>query len=86
VRVPSLPHGEPVSESPAAGRERLAGVQRGTARIMLELRLAEGLAVGADGDAHTAAAAARQADAGPLDPAAFDGGRAVLTLDGRASR
>ena len=68
--------------SPAAGRERLAVGDRRTERIMLELRLAEGHALDAGDDA-TRAAAAREADAGRLDPAALDDGRAVLTLDGR---
>jgi oxygen-independent coproporphyrinogen-3 oxidase len=69
--------------SPAASRERLADAERRTERIMLELRLAEGLALDARHDAQTAAAAAREAHAGRLDPAALDGGHAVLTLDGR---
>jgi putative oxygen-independent coproporphyrinogen III oxidase len=67
--------------SPAAGRERLTAAERRTERIMLELRLAEGLALG--DDERVATAAAGEAAAGRLDPAALDAGRAVLTLDGR---
>jgi len=65
--------------SPAAERERLTGADRRTERIMLELRLAEGLALEDD----TRAAAAAQAAAGRLDRDALAGDRAVLTLDGR---
>jgi len=68
--------------SPAAGRERLGDVERRTERIMLGVRLADGLTVGAD-DPALAAAAAAEAAAGRLDPDALAGGRAVLTLDGR---
>jgi hypothetical protein len=52
---------------------------------MLELRLAEGLALDADDadDAACAGAAAAEAAAGRLDGAALERGRAVLTLDGR---
>jgi putative oxygen-independent coproporphyrinogen III oxidase len=68
--------------SPAAGRERLAPAQRRTERIMLELRLAEGLAL--DGlDAPAREGARRQAAARRLDEAALAAGRAVLTLEGR---
>jgi oxygen-independent coproporphyrinogen-3 oxidase len=68
--------------SPAAGRERLGAGERRTERIMLGLRLAEGLAL-AEVDEGARGAAVRQAEAGRLDPAALDAGRAVLTLDGR---
>jgi oxygen-independent coproporphyrinogen-3 oxidase len=69
--------------SPAAGRERLGEAERRTERIMLELRLAEGLALGGD-DERAARAAKREAAAGRLDPDALArDGRAVLTLDGR---
>jgi len=68
--------------SPAAGRERLGAAERRTERIMLEVRLADGLALGAD-DPAALAAAQREAELGRLDAAAFEGGRAVLTLDGR---
>jgi putative oxygen-independent coproporphyrinogen III oxidase len=68
--------------SPAAGRERLSAAERRMERIMLEVRLAEGLDLGAD-DPRAAAAARLEARRGRLDAAALDGGRAVLTLDGR---
>jgi putative oxygen-independent coproporphyrinogen III oxidase len=67
--------------SPAAGRERLTDSERRTERILLELRLADGLPL--DGDAVARSAAAREAAAGRLDQAALRRGRAVLTLDGR---
>src|SRR4051794_4151373 len=67
--------------SPAAGRERLTAAERRTERVMLGLRLAEGLALG-DGDER--AAAEDEAAVGRLDPDALArDGRAVLTLDGR---
>jgi oxygen-independent coproporphyrinogen-3 oxidase len=67
--------------SPAAGRERLTAAERRTERVMLALRLAEGLALGGD-DERTAAG--NEAAAGRLDPDALArDGRAVLTLDGR---
>jgi oxygen-independent coproporphyrinogen-3 oxidase len=69
-------------QSPAAGRERLGATEQRTERIMLELRLAEGLALG-DLDATARAAAGEQGALGRLDPAALAGGHAVLTLDGR---
>jgi putative oxygen-independent coproporphyrinogen III oxidase len=65
--------------SPAAGRERLGPAERRTERIMLGLRLADGLAL----DDDLSARAARQAEAGRLDAGALAAGRAVLTLDGR---
>jgi oxygen-independent coproporphyrinogen-3 oxidase len=65
--------------SPAAGRERLTAADRRTERILLGLRLAEGLAL--DGD--TSAAAVDQAAAGRLDPDMIAEDRGVLTLDGR---
>jgi coproporphyrinogen III oxidase-like Fe-S oxidoreductase len=71
--------------SPASARERLGDAERRTERIMLELRLADGLRLEDDDDHHgrTRTAAAREADAGRLDRDALAGGRAVLTLDGR---
>jgi oxygen-independent coproporphyrinogen-3 oxidase len=68
--------------SPAAGRERLGEVQRRTERIMLELRLADGLPLG-HLDAAVRARAGGEAAEGRLDPGALIDGRAVLTLDGR---
>jgi oxygen-independent coproporphyrinogen-3 oxidase len=68
--------------SPAAGRETLGPAERRTERVMLELRLAEGLALDGLG-AETRAAAAAEATAGRLRPAALEAGRAALTLDGR---
>jgi coproporphyrinogen III oxidase-like Fe-S oxidoreductase len=67
--------------SPAAGRERLTAADRRTERIMLELRLADGLRLEDDDAAREAAA--REATAGRIDPDALDDDRAVLTLDGR---
>jgi putative oxygen-independent coproporphyrinogen III oxidase len=68
--------------SPAAGRETLSGEQRRVERIMLELRLADGLpAAVLDGAGHIAARAA--ATDGLLDPAALTSGHAVLTARGR---
>src|SRR4051794_3891767 len=67
--------------SPAAGRERLTPSGRRPERVMLALRLAEGLALGDDDER---AAAEGEAAAGRLDPDALArDGRAVLTLDGR---
>jgi oxygen-independent coproporphyrinogen-3 oxidase len=69
-------------ESPAAGREVLTDADRRLERVMLELRLAEGLPVGALESAGLAQA--RQAAAeGLLDPAALAGGRCLLTRRGR---
>jgi len=68
--------------SPGQGRELLTGADRHLERVMLELRLAEGLALDAlDADGRVAAKTAL-AD-GLLDPAAHAAGRAVLTLRGR---
>jgi putative oxygen-independent coproporphyrinogen III oxidase len=69
-------------ESPAAGREELGAAERRMERIMLEVRLAEGLALGGD-DAAAWMAARREAASGRLDAGALRDGRAVLTLDGR---
>ncbi|HEX4251972.1 MAG TPA: radical SAM family heme chaperone HemW [Pseudonocardia sp.] len=68
--------------SPAAGREELTAEERHEERVMLGVRLVEGLPVGALDDAGRAAAA-RAADDGLLEPAALDTGRAVLTRRGR---
>ncbi|HVW17681.1 MAG TPA: radical SAM family heme chaperone HemW, partial [Solirubrobacteraceae bacterium] len=64
---------------PEAGREVLADDERETERVMLGLRMADGLELRPD---ERAAAAALAAD-GLLEPGALAGGRAVLTLRGR---
>jgi len=69
-------------ESPAAGREELTAEERYEERVMLRVRLAEGLALSLL-DAAGRAAAARAADDGLLDAAALAGGHAVLTRRGR---
>ncbi|MBB5856198.1 radical SAM family heme chaperone HemW [Amycolatopsis umgeniensis] len=70
-------------DSPAAGRELLTDEDRHLERVMLELRLSEGLPLGAlddDGRAEARVAAAE----GLLDQSALDGqDRAVLTDRGR---
>jgi putative oxygen-independent coproporphyrinogen III oxidase len=68
--------------SPAAGRERLDPAERRTERLMLGIRLADGLEVARLDDA-AASAAAEQAALGRIDAAALARGRVVLTLDGR---
>lgn len=68
--------------SPTAAREVLTAEDRYMERVMLELRLAEGLALDSL-DAHGAAEARRAASDGLLDAAALDAGRAVLTARGR---
>ena len=68
--------------SPAAAREILSADDQRVERILLELRLAEGLPV----DVLTAAAreeASQAATDGLLDPAALAAGRCVLTPAGR---
>jgi oxygen-independent coproporphyrinogen-3 oxidase len=65
--------------SPAAGRETLTERERALERVMLELRLAEGLALDALDDDGVRAAEAHAAE-GRL---VLADGRAVLTLDGR---
>ena len=66
--------------SPSDGREELTGDERYTERVMLRLRLAEGLLLD-ELDAPGRAAAARARDEGLLAP--LDDGRAVLTRRGR---
>ncbi|GAA5170464.1 radical SAM family heme chaperone HemW [Pseudonocardia eucalypti] len=68
--------------SPAAGREELTEPERYQERVMLRLRLAEGLPVEML-DAPARAAAARAATDGLLAPDALTAGRAVLTPQGR---
>jgi len=68
--------------SPAAGRETLTADDRRLERVLLELRLADGLAV--DALAGPAAGEAKTAVAdGLLDASALAGGRCVLTRQGR---
>ena len=69
-------------ESPEADRELLTDAERHTERVMLRLRLATGLPLDLL-DGAGAAAAARAAADGLLDPAALAAGPAVLTRRGR---
>ncbi|TQM09470.1 radical SAM family heme chaperone HemW [Pseudonocardia kunmingensis] len=69
-------------EAPEADRELLTEDERHTERVMLRLRLADGLPLELL-DAAGSAAAARAAADGLLDPAALTAGRAVLTRRGR---
>jgi putative oxygen-independent coproporphyrinogen III oxidase len=64
--------------SPAAGREHLTAEQRRTERVMLGIRLAEGLPL-----TEPTPAAAPLASSGLLEPAALESGIARLTLNGR---
>jgi putative oxygen-independent coproporphyrinogen III oxidase len=68
--------------SPAHARETLDPTDRMVERTMLELRLADGLAVDVLGQ-EGADAAQKAAGAGLLESAALAGGRAVLTRRGR---
>jgi len=65
--------------SPAHAREVLDAEERRTERVMLELRLAEGCPL----DLLDDAAVRRAVADGLLEPAAYERGRAVLTLRGR---
>jgi oxygen-independent coproporphyrinogen-3 oxidase len=65
--------------SPAVGRETPGDAARRLEAVMLGVRLAEGLTL-RDSERATAGQLAAR---GLLDPAALDGGRAVLTLRGR---
>ncbi|MCQ0022670.1 radical SAM family heme chaperone HemW [Streptomyces somaliensis DSM 40738] len=68
--------------SPGAGREVLTEEDRRVERVLLELRLREGVPLSLLRPAGRAAAVRAVRD-GLLDPAPYDGGRAVLTLRGR---
>lgn len=68
--------------SPGAGRELLSDEDRRVERVLLELRLREGVPVDLLREAGRAAAARALAD-GLLDPAPYADGRAALTLRGR---
>jgi oxygen-independent coproporphyrinogen-3 oxidase len=68
--------------SPGHGRELLTAADRYVEDVMLRVRLAEGLPLGALEEAGRAVAA-RALDNGLLDPAAYGRGRVVLTLRGR---
>jgi oxygen-independent coproporphyrinogen-3 oxidase len=65
--------------SPAAARETPSPAARRMEQVMLEVRLADGLALHDSERATAAALAAR----GLLDPSALAAGRAILTLQGR---
>ncbi|MGQ0630732.1 MAG: radical SAM family heme chaperone HemW [Sporichthyaceae bacterium] len=69
-------------QSPGAGREILSDAEQHLEDVMLRLRLAEGLALAALGPSGRGGAQ-RALAAGLLDPVAYAGGRAVLTLRGR---
>ncbi|MFE2910406.1 radical SAM family heme chaperone HemW [Kitasatospora indigofera] len=68
--------------TPGQGREVLPAADRRVERILLELRLVEGCPLSLLAPAGREAAH-RALDDGLLDPAAFEAGRAVLTLRGR---
>jgi coproporphyrinogen III oxidase-like Fe-S oxidoreductase len=68
--------------SPAQARERLDDETRRVERVLLELRLVDGLPVDAL-DEYGAKAAAGAVDRGLADSDAFGAGRVVLTLRGR---
>jgi len=69
-------------QSPAHGREVLDDEARHAERVLLELRLADGIPLDVLGPTAMPAAARLVTD-GLLDSVAFDDGRAVLTLRGR---
>jgi putative oxygen-independent coproporphyrinogen III oxidase len=69
-------------ETPAKARELLTAEDRRTEDVMLRLRLAEGLPLGGLTEPGLHAAQEAVAD-GLLEPEAFGGGHAVLTLRGR---
>ncbi len=68
--------------SPGAGRELLDAEERRLERVLLEVRMRDGLPVDVLRPAG-AAAARRQAAEGLLEPGALEAGRVVLTLRGR---
>ncbi|MEU2114725.1 radical SAM family heme chaperone HemW [Streptomyces sp. NPDC016459] len=68
--------------SPGAGRELLSSEDRRVERVLLELRLREGVELALLRPAGLAAASRALAD-GLLDAGPYDEGRAVLTLRGR---
>ena len=68
--------------SPGAGRELLSAEDRRVERVLLEVRLREGLPLSVLRPAG-AAAAVRHVESGLLEPEAHAAGRAVLTLRGR---
>lgn len=68
--------------SPAAAREVLTGAQRRAERVLLRVRLREGLAL-SDVSVRAQAAAADAVADGRLDGYAYANGRAALTLRGR---
>ncbi|HEY3259936.1 MAG TPA: radical SAM family heme chaperone HemW [Pseudonocardiaceae bacterium] len=69
--------------SPAFAREVLSPAERRLERIMLELRLSDGLSSSVLDTAGLAAARTAADDDGLLDPVALGGGHAVLTPRGR---
>ncbi|MEO3929191.1 radical SAM family heme chaperone HemW [Micromonosporaceae bacterium B7E4] len=69
-------------QSPGQAREVLSARERRVEEVLLRLRLATGLPLTALDDAGRAGAA-RARETGLLDGAAYDAGRAVLTLRGR---
>jgi len=71
-----------VGESPALGREVLTDEQRRVERVLLGIRLVEGHPL-ADLDPDGVRAAGAAVGDGLLDQAAYDAGRAALTLRGR---
>ncbi|QPL95126.1 coproporphyrinogen III oxidase [Streptomyces clavuligerus] len=68
--------------SPGAGRELLSDEDRRVERVLLELRLVDGVPLSLLRPAGLEAARRALAD-GLLEASAYDGGRAVLTLRGR---
>lgn len=71
-----------VGEMPLADSEQVAGEDRLVERIMLELRIADGLAVDVVPE-HRRPMLAVHRDRGHLEPEALHAGRAVLTRQGR---